>query len=468
MGIGSFTLKTLHFECFAGISGDMALGALVDLGVDPGDLRRELGKLGVGGWKLDFAADQRNGISGTHAVVDLEGTSDHIAHDDDPQYHYRPVYAKDYIHTHEYSHEHSHGHPHEHSHEHLSEQGHDGPPRRHEHAHNSWREIRALIEGSKISEGARKRALDIFSRIAEAEAKVHGVSPGDVAFHEVGALDSIIDIVGTAVCLDILKPDRITCGEIELGGGTVKCAHGILPVPAPATLLLGQGLPVRTGGFNKEMTTPTGAAILAASVDEFITGPASFRELKTGVGIGKRKMEKPNLLRVSWRETPETVSPLPQDSGSRPWKTEALTLLEANIDDMTGEALGFLMERLFEAGALDVSFGSIVMKKSRPGSQVSVLARPGDLDALRECLFRNSTTIGFREIPVNRVSLRRQEGMLRGDFGSAGLKTVFLGDEKLRAKVEFEDRARLAREKGISLDEAERTILRPFGGEPPR
>jgi uncharacterized protein (TIGR00299 family) protein len=432
-------LKTLHFECLAGISGDMALGALVDLGVDPGDLHRELGKLGVGGWKLDFVADQSNTISGTHAVVKLEGTE----------------------HPHGHSHEHPHGHSHEHEH--------GGHPHHHEHAHNSWREIRALIESSKISEGARKRALDIFSRIAEAEAKVHGLSPEDVAFHEVGALDSIIDIVGTAVCLDILKPDRITCSEIELGGGMVKCAHGILPVPAPATLLLVQGLPVKTGGFNKEMTTPTGAAILAASVDEFITGPASFRELKTGIGIGTRKMERPNVLRVSWRESPEAVpETLPQETAdSRPWKTEALVLLEANIDDMTGEALGFLMERLFEAGALDVSFGSIVMKKSRPGTLVSVLARPGDLDALGECLFRNSTTIGFREIPVNRVSLRRQEGALKGNFGSAGLKTVFLGDEKLRAKVEFEDRARLARERGISLDEAERLILRSFGGEPP-
>ncbi|MDR0998487.1 MAG: nickel pincer cofactor biosynthesis protein LarC [Treponema sp.] len=439
-------MKTLHFECFAGISGDMALGALVDLGVDPGDIRRELGKLGIGGWKLDFAADQRNGIGGTHAVVELEGTSDHIAHDDDPQYHYRPVYAGDYVHTGGHSHEHS-----------------------REHAHNSWKEIRALIEGSKISEGAKKRALDIFSRIARAEAKVHGFSPEDVAFHEVGALDSIIDIVGTAVCLDILKPDRVTCTEIELGGGTVKCAHGILPVPAPATLLLVQGLPVRTGGFNKEMTTPTGAAILASSVDEFVTGPVSFRELKTGVGIGTRKMERPNVLRVSWRETPEA---LPQAlageaAGSRPWKIETLVLVEANIDDMTGEALGFLMERLFEAGALDVSFGSILMKKSRPGTLVSVLARPGNLDILRECLFRNSTTIGFREIPVNRVSLPRREGSLKGDFGSAGFKTAFLGDERLRAKIEFEDRARLAREQGVSLDEAERIILRPFGGELP-
>jgi uncharacterized protein (DUF111 family) len=174
-------------------------------------------------------------------------------------------------------------------------------------------------------------------------------------------------------------------------------------------------------------------------------------------------MEKPNVLRVSWREPSG-----PEPSAAQLWKTESLTLMEANIDDMTAEALGFLMERLFDAGALDVTFSSIVMKKSRPGTLVSVLARPDDLDTLRESFFRNSTTIGFRETTVNRVSLRRQEEKLTGDFGSANIKTVFLGDKKLRSKIEFEDRARLAREQGIPLDEAERKILRPFGGEIPR
>jgi uncharacterized protein (TIGR00299 family) protein len=277
-----------------------------------------------------------------------------------------------------------------------------------------------------------------------------------VAFHEVGALDSIIDVVGTAVCLDILNPGRISCGEIELGGGTVRCAHGILPVPAPATELLVQGLPVRTGGFNREMTTPTGAAILASSVDEFITGPAAFRQLKTGVGIGTRKMDKPNLLRVSWRE----AAPQGDAAGAGRWIREDLTLLETNIDDMSAEALGFLMERLFEAGALDVTLSPLTMKKSRPGTKVSVLGRHGGLDALRECLFRHSTTIGFREIPVNRLSLERKEEELSGDFGRARRKTVYLGGEELRSKIEFEDRARLARDRGISLEESEALIRR--------
>ncbi|GHV40123.1 UPF0272 protein [Spirochaetia bacterium] len=461
-------MKTLHFECYAGISGDMTLGALVDLGVNPDELRRELEKLGVEGWKLDFVRDQRNGVSGTHAVVDLGPAADHVAHDEEHYHVHRDGHR--HSHPHVLDHEHSHDHDHEHSHSHSHEHPHD-----HDHGgHNSWKEIRSLIEKSNISANAKKRALDIFSRIAAAESQVHGVSLDDIAFHEVGALDSIIDVVGAAICLDLLKPDRITCSEIELGGGTVTCAHGILPVPAPATTILVKGLPVRTGGFNKEMTTPTGAAILASCVDEFITGPASFTELKTGYGIGTRKMEKPNFLRVSWRETPlREESPAALSSG-KPWKEEELVLLEANIDDMTGEALGFLMERLFDAGALDVTFSPITMKKSRPGTLVSVLGSPAKLDLLRDAFFRNSATIGFRETRVNRVSLKREEGSLSGSFGSAREKTVFYGDKKLRSKIEFEDRAKLAREKGISLDEAERIIAQgewiaaqgsPAGGE---
>jgi uncharacterized protein (TIGR00299 family) protein len=444
----------------------MALGALVDLGVDPGLLQRELAKLGLGGWKLDFVREQRNGITGIHAVVELEGTEDHIAHDDDPRYHYHAAHE----HQHEHSHGHSHGHqhPHDHSHEHEHQHDHEHSHEQGGHVHSSWKDIRALIENAPLREGARRRALDIFTRIAEAEAQVHGKPVDDVAFHEVGALDSIIDIVGTAICLDILSPEHISCGEVELGSGTVRCAHGILPVPAPATELLVRGFPVKTGGFDKEMTTPTGAAILAASVNEFITGPAAFRQIKTGVGIGTRKMDKPNILRVSWRDSdsagaetpPATAAAGMTRGGDGRWKTETLTLLETNIDDMTGEALGFLMERLFDAGALDVTFSPVTMKKSRPGTTVSVLGRAEKLDALRESLFRNSTTIGFRELTVERLSLERKEADVPGNFGGARSKTVYLGGEKLRTKIEFEDRARLARDRGISLEESEALLRR--------
>jgi uncharacterized protein (TIGR00299 family) protein len=460
--------KTLHFDCFAGISGDMTLGALVDLGVDPEDLRRELEKLGLSGWALEFRRDERGGISGLHAEVILDGRTDHIAHDDEVHGH-----AED--HEHHHHHDDEHGHEHEHGQDHHH--GHDG------HQHNTWKEIRGLIEKAPLRPGAKGRALEIFGRIAAAEAQVHGKPVEEVAFHEVGAMDSIIDIVGSAICLDLLAPDRITCGEVELGGGTVRCAHGILPVPAPATALLVRGMPVKTGGFNKEMTTPTGAAILAASVDEFITGPLSFRELKTGHGIGTRRMDRPNFLRISLRENPaslrdapvslretpgspgenpvsfrEVSAPLREAAAGQDWNAEELILMEANIDDMTGEALGFLMESLFEAGALDVTFSPCVMKKSRPATLVSTLAPPAKLDALRRTLFTRSSTIGFRETVVRRLSLKRETQTLKGPFGEARRKMVYLGDKALRGKIEYEDRAALARERSISLDEAERII----------
>jgi uncharacterized protein (TIGR00299 family) protein len=412
-------LKTLHFDCFAGISGDMALGAFVDLGVDPGVLRTELAKLGVEGWTLEFHRDRRCGVSGIHAVVETG---------------------------------HAHDHPQDNHH------GDSGG------GHTSWREIRELIGASAISAGAKKRTLDIFSRIAGSEAQVHGVSADDITFHEVGALDSIIDIAGTAICLDLLKPDRITCGEIELGSGTVTCAHGTLPVPAPATLILCRGLPVRTGGFNREMTTPTGAAILAASVDEF-TGfagkPAVFRETAAGYGLGSRNLDKPNVLRISWREEAVPASP----EGETPWAAEDLVLMETNIDDMSGEALGFLMENLFDAGALDVAFTPCVMKKSRPGTLVSVLCPPQKLETLRRTMFQRSTTIGFRETPVRRLFLRREERRFSGQAGEAREKTVFYDGAALRSKIEYEDRARLARERGVSLETAEQLLRRENGAK---
>jgi uncharacterized protein (TIGR00299 family) protein len=302
----------------------------------------------------------------------------------------------------------------------------------------------------------------MFSRIAAAESQVHGVPVEDIAFHEVGALDSIVDIVGVAIGLDLLQPERITCGEVELGGGTVRCAHGILPVPAPATEILLRGMPVRTGGFDQEMTTPTGAAILAASVDEFITGPVSFRSLKTGTGLGSRRLDKPNVLRVSWRETDPGTGAAGAGAEKKPWRREELLLLETAIDDMTGEALGFLMEHLFRAGALDVTFTPCMMKKSRPGTIVSVLCPPGNPDPLRETLFRCSSTAGFREIPLGRLSLRREETDRTGPGGSFREKSLFLGEERLRSKVEFEDRARVARERGLSLEAAE-ALLRGQG-----
>jgi uncharacterized protein (TIGR00299 family) protein len=396
--------RCLHFECFAGISGDMTLGALVDLGVDRDALLKELAKLPLGGWKLEFHPDERGGICGIHPVVVLEdGSTEHIAeehhHADDDR-----------------------AAPTEH-HEHHHAQGNE---------HRHWKDIREMITAMQISDGAKKYAVNIFSVLAEAEAEVHGTTADEVGFHEVGAVDSIIDIVGTAICLDMLKPDKITCGAIELGGGTVRCAHGVLPVPAPAVLKLCRGLPCTTGGFDKEMTTPTGAAILRACVDEFVT-QSSFVQLREGIGIGTRRMDKPNFLRVSLRE--ENGKP-----EEKPWLEETLILLECNIDDMTGEDFGFLQEQLFHAGALDVAFIPCTMKKNRPGIIVQTLCNQEKHDAIRRTLFTRSTTIGFRETTVNRLSLRREKGTIKTEDGEMRVKRVYLGSQFLREKVEYDDR----------------------------
>lgn len=410
-------VKTLHFECAAGISGDMALGAFVDLGVEKEYLIGELHKLGVEGWHLEFVRDERKGIFGTRAIVHL----DEMHHD--------------------------HEHEHEHAHEHH-----------HEHSHTSWKDIRNLIENSGLSLPVKNRALDIFSRIAQAESQVHGVPEDQITFHEVGALDSIIDIVGAAICLDELKPDRITCSDIELGGGTLTCAHGVLPVPAPATLILCQGLPVKTGGFSKEMTTPTGAAILASCVDEFIE-TARFIEIKTAYGIGTRKLDRPNVLRVSWREEKKSAV---SNQKKEPWETGSMICLETNIDDMTGEAMGFLMDRLFEAKAVDVFFLPCTMKKSRPGVLVSVLCREDNLDTVRNALFRHSTTLGFRETKVNRLYLRREIKTKSIDQADVRVKTSYFGEEPLHTKIEFEDRARIAQQKNITLEDTD-TFIKNHG-----
>jgi uncharacterized protein (TIGR00299 family) protein len=384
-------LKTLHFDCFAGISGDMVLGALVDLGVEPDALRTELGKLGAGGWKLDFVRDERCGISGTG------------------------------VHVYDTN----------------SQSGGDRP------GHIPWEEIRALIEKSALSGGAKTRSLDIFSRIARAESRIRGVPEEEAGFREAGAVDSVITIAGTAIALDMLKPGRITASELELGGGTVRCAHGVCPVPSPATLSLCRGLPVRTGGFQKEMATPVGTAILASLADEFISG-GSFVELKTGYGIGKRKMDKPNVLRVSWRE--ECAA-----AGSReppPWNSEELMVIETSIGDMSGESLGALMKNLFASGALDVSFTPCVMQKSRPGTMISVLCLPEKTDALRR--------IGaFRETTVRRLVLERKENRGSGEAGETRTRAGFYGNRRLRSKIEYDD-PRIVGERESSLEEAER------------
>ncbi|HKJ79636.1 MAG TPA: nickel pincer cofactor biosynthesis protein LarC, partial [Prolixibacteraceae bacterium] len=302
-------MRILYYDCFAGISGDMNLGALIDLGVDKDYLISELEKLNIEGFHLEIKSDQRRGITGTKASVIIENQENE-------------------------------------KHRHL-------------------RHIEELVNGSSLPEHVKINALKIFDLIAVAEAKVHNISKEKVHFHEVGALDSIADIVGAAICLDYLKVDKVMSSSIQLGGGTVKCAHGVMPVPAPATALIVTNIPIKTGLVNHEATTPTGAAILVATVDEF-SDQINYPILKTGYGIGNRDSEVPNVLRVYLCEDIEQVEDV---------STEEALVLESNIDDMNPEHFDFIIEKLFEAGASDAWMTPMVMKKSRPAVTLSILCK---------------------------------------------------------------------------------------------
>ena len=386
-------MRILYYDCFAGISGDMNLGAMIDLGVDPDYLIAELQKLNIEGFHLEIQKDIRRGISGTKATVVIEN-------------------------------------PENEKHRHL-------------------RHVEELINQSSLSPEVKILSLRIFDLIAVAEGKVHDISKERVHFHEVGALDSIADIVGAAICLDYLKVDKVMSSPIQLGGGMVKCAHGIMPVPAPATALIVQNVPVKTGLVQHEATTPTGAAILVATVNEF-TGQINFPIQKTAYGIGQRDVsEVPNVLRVYLSESGENTDNT---------RLEEAWMLECNIDDMNPEWYDHLFGKLFDAGASDVFLTPIIMKKSRPANMLSVLCNKNIVPEMKSIIFDNSTTIGLREYPVTKTVLERQEKEIETELGKVRVKCSYFQGKEIRFKPEFEDLKKLATEHGLSLNEVEKII----------
>jgi hypothetical protein len=386
-------MRILYYDCFAGISGDMNLGAMIDLGVDQEYLKTELQKLNIEGFHLEIQKDIRRGISGTKATVVIEN-------------------------------------PENEKHRHL-------------------RHVEEIVNQSTLSPEVKALSLKIFDLIAVAEGKVHNISKERVHFHEVGALDSIADIVGAAICLDYLKVDKVLAAPIQLGGGMVKCAHGLMPVPAPATTEIVQNVPVKTGLVQHEATTPTGAAILVATVDEF-TEQIDFKIDKVAYGIGQRDVsEVPNVLRVFLSET---------HTEQKPSSPHEAIMLECNIDDMNPEWYDHLFEKLFEAGAMDVFLTPIIMKKSRPANTLSVLCSKNRVQELKTIIFKNSTTIGLREYPITKTFLERQEKEIETELGKIRVKSSFLDGKEIRFKPEFEDLKKLASEHGLSLNEVERIV----------
>ena len=428
-------MKILYYDCFAGISGDMNLGAMVDLGVEAGYLINELQKLRLEGYEIRIAEKQRKGITGTQVEVLLTGD--------------------------EQNHDHTHGHGH-HGHSHGRRHGRfslfERLKRRiipeyyqaieHEHSHHQHRnlnDIEKIIRESHLSDKVKTMSVDIFRMIAQAEAKIHGKPIDEVHFHEVGAVDSIVDIVGAAICIEYLAPDRIIASPVEMGGGFVVCAHGRFPVPAPATLEIMKGKPMQLGAVPFETATPTGVAILAALADEFTEKPA-FTVVNIGYGIGHRDTEIPNVLRVCIGETGKA------EENEESENTEDAVVIECNIDDMSPERYGWVMERLFEAGADDVYLQNIIMKKSRPAVMLSVLCKPGKIPVIEHVLFTETTTLGVRHQHVKKTVLDRRTETLQTPWGQVRIKEAYYQGEKLKAKPEYDDCATIAQKHGISIE----------------
>lgn len=392
-------MKILYYDCFAGISGDMNLGALLDLGVDQKHLLKELGKLPMGAFKIKISPDKRGGIAGTKFDVIVPSQKKISAH--------------------------------------------QSPKER------TYQNISKLIRQSDLSANVKKTSIDIFSLLARAEGKIHGCKPENVHFHELGALDSIIDIVGAAICLDYLKVGKIISSPVQLGSGIIHCAHGTLPVPAPATAEILKGIPVKTGLVPFEATTPTGAAIIAATASAF-TEKIDFTPKKIGYGLGSKDSAVPNVLRVFLGEISATASPDTEIG-------EAV-MIECNIDDMNPELYENLMELLFSAGAHDVFFTPIMMKKSRPASIVSILCDVSKQPLMEEILWFNSSTFGLRSYKVTKSMLQRKTINVKTKYGTINLKCGYLNGHLIKSKPEYEDCKRLAKEKGVSIKDIYKSI----------
>jgi uncharacterized protein (TIGR00299 family) protein len=406
-------MKILYYDCFAGISGDMNLGAMIELGVDPEFLKQELARLPVHGYELRVEKDLRKGISGTRVEVVID------------EQHRLPDH---------HSHAHNNG-------------------DHHHHHHNSFGEIKEMIGSSALSDNVKDLSIAIFMKVAEAEAKVHNKPVDAIHFHEVGAVDSIVDIVGAAICLNKLAPDRIQCSTVELGGGSVRCTHGIYPVPAPATSEIIKNMPVRKGTVEYEATTPTGAAILAAFVDEF-TDKFDFSITKTGYGIGNKDAGIPNVLRVFLGETTK-------DNDT---ETVPSYIIECNIDDMNPEFYDYIIDSLFSAGAKDVYITPIIMKKSRPAVKLSILCTPDAENGINEVLFRETSTIGIRKYSIDKTMLERKIEQITTRFGDVRVKSAFYRGVCIKSKPEYDDCLKIAREKGIPISqvysEVEKTLAK--------
>ena len=417
--------QTLYLECNSGISGDMTVAALLDLGADKNVLENVLNSLPIDGFRVEINRVKKAGLD----VCDFNVVLPHHNHDHDMEY----------LHGHDHAHGESHSHIHEHTHEHTHE---------HIHEHRNPEDIKKIIAAGKMTDKARELACKIFDILAKAEAKAHGVPIEQVHFHEVGAVDSIVDIVSVAVCLDNLGITECVVPVLHEGSGCIRCQHGILPVPVPAVanIVASHGLKLSIMPVEGEFVTPTGAAIVAA-IKTAEKLPATFKIEKIGLGGGKREYEKPSILRAMIISTEDEA----KEDGTV-WK------LESNIDDSTGEELGYCMERLFKAGARDVHYYPVFMKKNRPAYQLNVICDKDKLPEMEEIIFKETTTIGIRRIRMERTMLSRKVITVLTDIGKADVKVCEYNGKSM-CYPEYSSVIRLCEETGLSYREVYNRIV---------
>jgi uncharacterized protein (TIGR00299 family) protein len=427
-------MATYHLDCSSGIAGDMFLGACLDLGMPIEVLTDVVARLDLPGVSVESRKASRGGFVGTRFRVLVEGRP---VEGPDPEEHSHDHHHHPHDHPHDHGHSHSHDHPHEHSHDHSHTRG--------------LTEIREIIARSTLSPAVKDRAVRLFQRLGEAEAKAHGMPIEHVHFHEVGAVDSIVDLVGAAAAVEHLAPERITCGPVNVGSGRVKMAHGEVPIPAPATAELLRGIPI-FGGPGGELTTPTGAVLLAELVTEYIDLPAMILE-GTGYGLGKKDLpHQANALRLLKGRAAENA------------RAEVM-VVEAEIDDLPGEGFGFLMERLLAAGGLDVYFTPVQMKKNRPGTLVTLLCRRPQLAELAGVLLAESGSLGCRYHAAARFEAEREILEVQTAFGTVRVKRARLDGRPLAIAPEFEDCRRLALASGVPWRDVYHAALAAAGAQ---
>jgi uncharacterized protein (TIGR00299 family) protein len=421
-------MKIAYLECFSGISGDMFLGALIDVGVSPELFTRTVRALGVDA-QLEISRVNRSGISATKVDVIAAGEKELPREE---------FWESQKAHTHEHSHSHPHEHGQEHGHAHEHEATHS-----HKHQpHRGLREIRQIIQGAAIAETVKNQAIKTFEALGAAEAKVHNSKLDDVHFHEVGAVDAIVDIVCAAAGAQALGVDEWVCSPLNVGGGTVNCAHGAFPIPAPATIELLKNAPVYSGEIQKELVTPTGAAIVSTLATRFGGFPAMKLE-KSGYGAGTRDFHGfPNVLRltVGHAEAEASLAPL-----------EQINILEANLDDMNPQVFGYVMDRALGLGALDVFGTAVQMKKNRPGMLLTVLCRPEHSQSLTKMLFAETTTLGVRMRRESRATLARRHVSVNTRWGEIRMKLANLNGTISNYAPEYEDCRRIAEQERVPL-----------------